>query len=230
MTTLRKPFDLQYFPAVEGHEESGGYTFCGYYRYVIDTIYTNCRYLWPTDVYYDDGVLGTNVVYVCDIVEVYAWGYRCEYLPYVPAVEASPAHWEASPRIGWDAGAQSTESQEGDCELEFSLDRVTAVYIGLSPATDDSVSIERFHYAFYLYQANYVPTFVAVVDGAVATAPAPYTDATVFKIRRVGATVAFLVDDLRVHTEYNAYVGGLYAGTSVYASGDEVPEVAACCT
>lgn len=230
MTQLRKPFDVRYHPAQSAREASGGYSQCGYFT----TGYgppreVNCRNTFPLPPSYlaDGSVIGRYVV-VCDIIRGAIYTYRCEYLPYVPAAPATPARIETTPRIGWDAGAQSVVSRAGDCQLEFSIDPVIGAYVGLSEGSGGVTDTSRFRYAFYLHQANYQNQYAVIVDGEQCTAPAPYTAETVFKIRRLGEKVEFRVGDEVVHTD-GASTGPLYAATTVYASGDAVPELDSCC-
>lgn len=230
MTSLRKPFDVKYYPAQSAREASGGYSQCGY---VIigygPPREVNCRNTFPLPpAYLADGSVFWRYVVVCDIVRDPIYSYKCSYIPYVPAVPASPARIETTPRIGWDAGAQSAVSREGDCQLEFSIDPVVGTYVGLSEDSMDVTDISRFRYAFYLHQANYQNQYAVIVDGEQCTAPAPYTAETVFKIRRLGEKVEFRVDDEVVHTD-DASLDPLYAATTVYASGDAVPELDSCC-
>ena len=233
MTQLRKPFDAKYYPAQSAREASGGYSQCGY----VITGYgppreVNCRNTFPLPpIYLPDGSVIWRSIVVCDIVRDPIYSYRCEYIPYVPAVPASPARIETTPRIGWDAGAQSVVSRDGDCQLEFSVDPVIGAYIGLSADSADVADVtdtSRFRYAFYLHQDNYQNQYVVIVDGEQCTAPMPYTADTVFKIRRLGEKVEFRVDDEVVHIDA-ASTDLLYAATTVYASGDAVPEIDSCC-
>lgn len=225
MTQLRKPFDVRYFPAQSAREASGGYSQCGY----VITGYgpwreVNCRvtgYVLSYDTFIP--------LYTCDLVRDPIYSYQCTYIPYVPAAPASPARVETTPRIGWDAGAQSAVSRVGDCQLEFSIDPVVGTYVGLSADSADVTDTSRFRYAFYLHQANYQNQYAVIVDGEQCTAPAPYTAETVFKIRRLGEKVEFRVDDDVVHTDA-ASTDPLYAATTIYASGDAVPELDSCCT
>lgn len=224
MTQLRKPFDVRYVPAQSAREASGGYSQCGYFI----TGYgpwreANCRvigYVWSYDRFIPQ--------YRCDLVRDPIYTYKCEYIPYVPASPATPARIETTPRFGWDAGARSVVSREGDCQLEFSIDPVVGTYVGLSADSADVTDTSRFRYAFYLHQANYQNQYAVIVDGKQCTAPAPYTAETVFKIRRLGEKVEFRVDDEVVHTDV-ASTDLLYAATTVYASGDAVPELETCC-
>lgn len=226
MGLLRKPFDVRYIPAQPAREASGGYTQCGYfvtgygpYREV------NCRvtgYVWSYDRFIP--------LYTCDLVRDPIYTYKCEYIPYVPAQPATPARVEKTPRIGWDTAAQSVEGFSGDCELAFSIDPVTGGYIGLAPSSYGVTDPSRFACAFYLYQANYRANYTVVVGGKQCIAPAPYTAATVFKIRRLGGYLTFLVDDQVVFTAADPAVGEtLFASTTLYASGDAVPETDTCC-
>jgi len=227
MGLLRKPFDVRYILAQPAREASGGYTQCGY----IITGYgpereVNCRI---TGYVFSNGLI--LPLYTCDVVRDPIYTYKCEYIPYVPAQPATPARVEKTPRIGWDTAAQSTDGFMGDCELAFSIDPVTGGYIGLAPSSYGVTDPSRFACAFYLYQANYRANYTVVVGGKQCVAPAPYTAATVFKIRRVGGALAFVVDDQVVFTTNDPTDGDkLYAATTLYASGDAVPEIDSCCT
>lgn len=231
MTSLRKPFDVNYYPAQTAREASGGYSQCGY----VITGYgppreVNCRSTFPLPpIYLPDGSVIWRSVVVCDIVRDPIYSYRCVYIPYTPASPAMPARIETTSRIGWDAGAQSVVNREGDCQLEFSIDPVVGVYVGLSADSADVTDISRFRYALYLHQANYQNQYAVIVDGEQCTAPAPYTAGTVFKIRRLGEKVEFRVDGEVVHDDVGDPGQRLFAATTVYASGDAVPELDSCC-
>lgn len=229
MSTLYKPFDYTFYPAVQGHAESGGYSVCGYVITGYTYAETDCHQTWPSSVVVIAGQIVVVYETVCTLVEVPVYAYQCVYVPYSPAVEAAPARTVTIPRLGWDAGAQSTMAEAGNCELEFSIDPPMGVYIGLTASGGDVTDVSRFRYAVYLYQANYAPQYVLIVDGGAVTAAEPFDSTTVFKIQRIGTTVTFLVDDTPVHVEEDADTDTLSAGTSVYASGDAVPEIAGCC-
>lgn len=230
MANLRKPFDVRYYPAQEARAASGGYSQCGYVivGYSADTV-VNCRSTFPLPpVFNKDGTVYWPSVVVCDIVRTPIYQYQCTYLPYQPAQEASPARVEKTPRIGWDAGASSVVGRTDDCQLEFSVDPATGVFIGLA-GEGDVTDTTQYRYAFYLRQVNYQNVCTVVVDGAQCTAPTPYTTDTVFKIRRVGTKVEFSVDGAVVHADTGSPEERLLARTTVYASGDAVPEIDSCC-
>ena len=225
MPALRKPFDVTYVPAQPAREASGGYTQCGYfitgygpYREV------NCR---VTGYYTSNGTW--IPLYTCDLVRDPIYTYKCEYIPYVPASPGAPARIDKTARIGWDAGATSAASYSSDCELAFSLDPVVGAYVGLTNS-DYGADPSRLRYAFLLYQASYQQNFTVVVDGAQCIAPRTYSPGAVFKIQRAAGVITFLVDDTVVFSAPDTTDGAdLWAGTTLYASGDAVPEIDACC-
>lgn len=226
MGLLRKPFDVRYIPAQPAREASGGYTQCGYvitgygpYREV------NCRI---TGYNISNGVF--IPLYTCDLVRDPIYTYKCEYVPYVPAQPATPARVEKTPRIGWDTAAQSVEGFSGDCELSFSLDPVTGAYVGLSNADYGVTDVGRFVCAFYLYRSAGRAVSTVVVGGTQRIAPLEYASDTVFTIRRLRGVLFFLVDGATVFEISDPAFGEeLYADTSLYASGDAVPETDTCC-
>lgn len=225
MGALRKPFDLTYVPAQPAREESGGYTQCGYfitgygpYREV------NCR---VTGYVLSNGMF--IPLYTCDLVRDPIYTYKCEYIPYVPASPGAPARVDKTARVGWDAGATSTSSFSGDCELAFSLDPVAGAYVGLTDV-NWGADPSRLRFAFLLYQAGGRQNFSVVVDGTQRIAPRTYGSGDVFKIQRAAGALTFLVNDMVVYTAPDPSVGNtLWAGTTLYASGDAVPEFDDCC-
>lgn len=227
MASLYKPFDVRYIPAQPGQEASGGFSVCGY----VITGYgppreVNCRTVGAT---ISNGAI--IFLYACDIVRDPIYTYKCTYYPPVPAIPARPARVERTSRLGWDTAAKSAAGYAGDCQLEFSINPVSAAYVGLSTAQDVGTDPVRIRFAFYLRQENFQNRVSVVTRGLQRTAGQAYTSSTVFQIRRVGDVVEFLIDGERVYDEpAGSHDDVLYADTSVFASGDAVPDVAECCT
>lgn len=121
-----------------------------------------------------------------------------------------------SPVSAWDAGANSVQSEDGDCECVFTMQQVSGVYVGFTVFPESVPARERLTHAFSFSGRK----FQIMEAGTGRTSPAAFSDGDEFRIRRVGLTVTYLHNDSVIYTSKVPAYGVLQVGCALYASGD----------
>jgi hypothetical protein len=142
---------------------------------------------------------------------------------YQPAVPAVPARWETRPNIGWDAGANSVQVIEGDCELAWTMEMVVGAYVGLTEEREAVPDPERIAHGFMFHQRAGVPYFRVVEYGEARSNDVRYYPGDEFVVRRARDTVSYLHAGDVIHSSTAHFDGPASAACSLYASGDVVP-------
>lgn len=143
--------------------------------------------------------------------------------PYVPAVPPVPPHWEMTPRIGWDAGANSRHTQNADCELRFESTEVAGAYIGLTYDHEDVTDPWRIAHGFYFRLRGGQPHVSVVEHLATRSNAIPYTPGTEFAVRRAGGVVSYWMGATELYVSSEPSHGEVSVGCCLYASGDTLP-------
>ncbi|CAN7451634.1 hypothetical protein LJR099_003029 [Variovorax paradoxus] len=142
--------------------------------------------------------------------------------PYVPGYAVAVPRLETGYNLGWNSGARSIAFFRGDGYVEFKV-RASVVGVICGINFDDGVDAgyngNTIDFAFYCARGQ----AWVIRNGALGTGVGGYTDATVFKIERVDAEVAFFKDGaevFRVASGVPTEAGWLEA--SLYSGNDEV--------
>lgn len=138
--------------------------------------------------------------------------------PHVPAFPGAPARVEVSTQLGWDAGANSVVSHEGDCVCTFNMDRVAGAVCGFTADLDDVTAIDRLTHALYFHGGK----FQVVESGKARTPDAGYTSGDEFKIQRAAGEVSYLHSGKRIYTSRAGSFGEIHVGGALYASADTI--------
>ena len=239
---LTKAIERVFVPAVPEVPASPGGNYCytppasGYWEQSVQTL----------TLYPDSGIQvpsGQNVISVVPVYKpdgtvekfivtlwVSTWIQEgpnadpvCTYYAPQEYVQGSAARIEQRIGLGWDAGANSLQSQPGDCEAVWEMAMVVGAYIGLTASLEEVTSTDRFTHAFYFHQSAGRMLY-KIKDGGVAVSnDTEYATGTEFKIRRVAGVVTYWVGGALIHTSSIASIGEVHVGTALYASGDAVP-------
>ena len=138
--------------------------------------------------------------------------------PYVPATPSRPAKVETTMLLGWNAGANSVQSHDGDCACTFNMDRVTGAICGFTAELDDVASTARFSHAIYFHGGKY-----QVVERGIARTPeAPYQAGDEFRIQRTNGVVTYIHERKRVLVSRVLSAGAIYVGGALFASSDTI--------
>lgn len=149
----------------------------------------------------------------------------CVYVEPVAPVPSVPPRWEVSPIVGWDAGANSVQVIEGDCELAWTMEMVVGAYVGLTEDREAVPAPERIAHGFMFHQRAGVPYFRVVEYGEARSNDMPYSPGDEFVVRRARDVVSYLHDGDVIHSSIAHFDGPASAACSLYASGDVVPSV-----
>lgn len=147
----------------------------------------------------------------------------CVYVEPVAPVPSVPPRWEVSPIVGWDAGANSVQVIEGDCEAKWTMGMVVGAHIGLTDDREDVTSPERLSHAFYFHQRAGVPQFRVVESGSARSNDRPYTSGDEFAIRRARGVVSYWYNGEKLQDSFETSEGEVSVGCAIYMSGDVLP-------
>lgn len=148
----------------------------------------------------------------------------CTTYPEQAHVAAQAAYSEAVSNDGWNAGANSVDSQAGGCELAWTQGEVVGEVLGITSDLEDVSDYTRISHGFYFTHAvGGGPRFRVMESGAARTAEAAYVPGDTFKVLRVGGSVTYWHNDVQVHASSVVSTGTVNAGVSLYASGDQAP-------
>lgn len=138
--------------------------------------------------------------------------------PGQPYIAAVPAGWDY--HLGWNSGARSTTFIQGSGKATFQArSTVVGAVVGLngyqSPLSLDGLNIA---YGWYFTKG----TARVSENGVFKTGTWPYTDATVFTVRRTATTVQYLIDGTLAYTSAATSTEILWMQAALYAGDDEV--------
>lgn len=236
---LTKNFNLVFTPGTPEQQEVAGGVFCyaqpesGYWATQCSQIELplNTGVFVPagaTPVFVYDAA--GNLIRVYCIVCVSTWVstgpsgpptcVTIEPQPYRPAVR-SRVEWV--PTAGWDAGANSVQARDGDCEVRLTMGLVTGVYVGLTDDLAEVEDLDRYAHAFYFHQHSSVPLFRVIDRTSSRSHDIEYTAGDEFRIRRMGALVTYWHNDTLLYTSDDPIEGSIRVGSTLYLSGDMIP-------
>lgn len=147
----------------------------------------------------------------------------CTTYPEQAYVAGQAAYAETAPLAGWDAGANSVDSQTGNCEVAFGMGLVVGVIVGLTTDLEDVADYTRLTHALYFHQdTGGHPVYSVIESGQIVRAAESYALSDTWAIRRVGATVSYFRNSLRVMVSQAPSSGELSVGSALYYSGDMI--------
>lgn len=135
----------------------------------------------------------------------------------VPPTPAQAGYVAYNMNFGWNAGANSNASFAGDGEVTFNVPSAIGVVSGLSssPAGNSYHSIG--------HALRFSSGVAEVVEsGVVRGSIGPYASGDMFAIRRTGATVEYLKNDVLQYTSQTYSAGVVFLDAALYAGGDTV--------
>lgn len=145
-------------------------------------------------------------------------------VPGTPARPAVPPSTRVTPLFGWDAGANSETIIEGPSRLWFEQPAVIGAVIGYTTDRAAVPAVDRYAHAFYFYQTNSgQPRFALREFSRVFAADTPYAPGDAFEIKVAGGRADYLHNGELFRRSSTRLAGELSIGTTLYASGDEVP-------
>lgn len=148
----------------------------------------------------------------------------CIVCPALPAEPGSPAKTTVSPHLGWNAGANSIATLDGDVTVKFDIEQApvdtfvgylySRLQVGMPPALA---------YAFRIFSAGSSVYYQVFERGVAKTAAVLYALATPLEIRRVGGRVTYLVNNKPVLTSTTPSMGALVVSSCLFSAGDTIP-------
>lgn len=147
------------------------------------------------------------------------------YKPATPPTPPTPPWVESRPRYGWDAGANSRQELDGDVFVRFTQPVVVGVVTGFTHNPDAVPDPTRISHGFYFYTdaargQSYVQVYEAGITRGGRMVHYPEDE---FRIQRVKGEVSYWCGGERVYTSATPSTGPVRVGTSLFATGDQVP-------
>lgn len=175
-----------------------------------------------------DGVAVTGSYYrICYYTYTVVTGPKattCINYPAVAYQAARPASVSYANDYGWNAGANSIDSQTGDCELAWTMELAIGVVCGLASSRADVTDFSRItHGWFFDTDSAGAPRARVVESGQLLGGAFGYDATTLFKVRRIAGIVTYWLGADLLRTSTEASVGEVWAGCALYASGDTIP-------
>jgi hypothetical protein len=146
----------------------------------------------------------------------------CVDCPEVPAITAVPAVVVNDPLYGWNSGAYSQQTLDGDIYAQFNLPACVGTVVGFAPTrrSTDPVDID---YGFYCYKAAGREVWVVMERGVAKTNPVTRDPATdVFRIERRNGVVRYFFDGRTVYVSATPSIGAQVVVACMYAAQDGV--------
>lgn len=146
--------------------------------------------------------------------------------PGAPAIPAQPEVDDIDYREGWNAGATSIDSLDGDVHTVFSVDIHAAGIVGFCANRADVTDFRKISHGFYFDRDPMTGSRRCAVMEAGGVIGAWFACAVddVFEIRRETdqGTVTYKVHDTAIYVSPKPLFGAVQVGTSLYMAGDEV--------
>lgn len=127
------------------------------------------------------------------------------------------------PMAGWDSGANSVQSRDGDCEVVWQMGLIVGGYVGFTVESSDIADPSRYTHSIYFHQLSGRPVFRLVEEGVTVSHDAEYSLEDEFIIRRVGGRVTYWRNGQKIQDSDETSGGEIIVGSSLYLSGDTVP-------
>lgn len=121
---------------------------------------------------------------------------------------------------GWDAGARSIATLEGDGSLAFTVGQSTAIVCGLN-ALDEGAGYREIDHGFVIQTG----TYRIIEQGTFRSSVIIRRPDAEFRLVRTGTTVAYYVDDMLVQISTLPSIGPVFLDCSLYAYNDEITSV-----
>lgn len=146
----------------------------------------------------------------------------CPEQPYIPF---SPPHVDHKPVIGWNAGANSLATIDGDLHMVLTMPKgTTGALVGLKGSRSRQTLPSLIEHGWYFQSAGGADVAQVVEGGSPQTALATRLDTDSFEIRRQGADVIYLKNGTVVHNSTLPSLGPKLVNACLYASGDHIGE------
>lgn len=134
-----------------------------------------------------------------------------------------PARYGYDYYDGWNAGANSIQSFDGDLRTVFQVDTLYGVAVGLYGGTREDVGdYKTLPYAVYAFSVSTGLAVYIMERGDVVAGPFPAAGDAAFEIRRVNGSVRFSIAGQVVYTSPNLSYGPMRVGTSITHGGEGV--------
>lgn len=147
----------------------------------------------------------------------------CTQCDPVPAQPAIPARWETDAVEGWNGGARSIETLDGNVRVKFEVGQAAGIIIGLAdPAAFAVERPETIQHGFYLWAQGDALLGQPIEYNALRGAPFQREPGDVLEIRRINDTAYYLHEDTVVYTSPAFYAGDTCVGACLYQTGDTV--------
>lgn len=156
----------------------------------------------------------------------------CITCPQIPVELGRPGGLVVTPDFGWNAGANSVATLDGDIRLRFTVAQASALVVGLRREIDGR---DGQHQPGRIRRGWRVRTIAGVVVadvlevGISRTMPAPLAPCDVLEIQRVGNACHYLINGVPKLRTLNTYnIGGnplngpVFVTACLYASSDGV--------
>ena len=164
------------------------------------------------------GMVKTEWTYVCKPKLVAVNYPPQDYIPPRPAVDATAPRTDIDFNLGWNSGARSIDSFEGDCRIKFkAFSSSVGVVAGLSGSNPDA-GYASIQYAWYM--SNGV---ARIIEGGITkkyVGAFLYSDN--FTVERIRGGVRYLHNDVPVYTSLTPSTGVLFMDVSMYAGDDSI--------
>lgn len=240
--SLTKPYQYTYVPGTAEVPYVAEYTVCqqtesGYWDYVCTQ--EDVTDLWRTygsisvskpstlEFEYDEED-NVTAVYIKTCASVWvsepsSGNIVCTTYPEQAHVDAVPATIEVTAQAAWDAGANSIDSQDSDCEVAFTMAAVIGVIVGLTADLEGVTETDRLTHALYFHQtAAAQPVYSIIESGVTARAAEEYSPDDTWAIRRTGTLVGYYRNGQRIMNSAVPSSGTLNVGSALYYSGDTI--------
>ena len=146
----------------------------------------------------------------------------CVVCDALAAIPYTPPSATTLPGIGWNAGADSADTIDGDLHLVFTMGQVVGAICGFKSARTIVGSPVAINYGFGFFAAESLLIFYIVENGYTVFDGAPYSPGDTFEIRRQGQFVTYWQNDTRIYTSTRPSYGPLFVSACEYVAGDTI--------
>lgn len=148
----------------------------------------------------------------------------CLVCPEIPAATGHPARMEVDPLLGWNAGANSSDTLDGDLGMSASIDELPiGVMLGLKAGRAGETAPELIEHGLYIYAVG-GQAFIEVRErGARQGEAAAYTLGTTFEVRRQAGAVSYWLDGVHLRDSSRPSHGPVLVNACLYSAGDTIP-------
>lgn len=150
---------------------------------------------------------------------------QCLICPEIDAVTAIAPQQITSPNIGWNSGARSIDTLDGNLHVAFTMNGTeNGVILGFQRAPEIRPPVSPAFITHGWYFFNLRGSYAALYEsGAQFGDPVAYDEADLFEVRRVNGVVTYAINGVVKATSARRLYGPLRAMTCLYAAGDSAP-------